>query len=262
MRPASSTTSGTRAPANPCWRINRSATSAPPLSTECDASTRRISMSLSNFSAPSPTVKIGTDLARSESSSSPIGARELSAPSLSTTRPGQRNRRRAPGAPARSPRRDRVSPALNVRSAALSMRCALDEKRNRRTMNFCLKRLEQRAVRRRRTRARPSRSAASRRDRRSACCASRRRARRRSCAAEPPRTAAASGGRGTSRAPRAPRRESRRAPSGRAACSCPGRRRSSGLPAPRSRRRPAAGSRPKRARRRRRCPSRTQSACT
>ena len=65
----------------------KSATSAPPLSTDGDVSTRWISMSLSNRSAPRPMVKIGTDFARSDSSSSPIGARELSAPSLTTTRP-------------------------------------------------------------------------------------------------------------------------------------------------------------------------------
>ncbi len=87
IAPPSSTTSGTRLPPKPRCRIERSATSEPPFNTECDASTRRISMSLSNLSAPNPTVNTGTERARSDSSSSPIGTRELSAPSESTTRP-------------------------------------------------------------------------------------------------------------------------------------------------------------------------------
>ena len=147
MRPPSSTTSGTRCAArSPCWRTSRSATSAPPLSTECDASTRWISMSLSNLSAPSPTAKIGTDFARSDSSSSPIGARELSAPSLSTTSPDS-------GTASSSWRACSiavptcVSPASNVRSGD-----AVDALRARREAEqpddeFLAQRLEERAVR-------------------------------------------------------------------------------------------------------------------
>ena len=92
-------------------------------------------MSLSNRSAPNPIVKIGTDFARNDNSSSPIGARRLSAPSDSTTNPDNgtaSNSCRACSMP--SPKC--VAFAENVRSAALSMRCAPAENLKRRTMNL------------------------------------------------------------------------------------------------------------------------------
>src|SRR3990172_8202818 len=86
-RPSSSTTSGTFAPANPRCRTSTSAITVLPSSTACALSTRRTSMSFSKRSAPIPTVNTGTDRARSVSSSSAMGVRALSAPSVSRTIP-------------------------------------------------------------------------------------------------------------------------------------------------------------------------------
>ena len=134
-RPSSSTISGTLAPPNPRWRTSTSATSVLPLSTDAEVSTRRTSMSRLNRSEPTPTANTGTCLERSESSSSAIGERELSAPSVSSTRPESGtisiSRRAASSAPP-----SLVSFASNLSVDGSSSRSAVAPKRNTFTWNF------------------------------------------------------------------------------------------------------------------------------
>ena len=202
-------------------------------------------MSLSNRSAPRPTVKIGTDFARSDSSSSPIGARELSAPSLSDDEPRQRNRVQLLARLLDCVADVRLAGVERQSRHALSMRCAPDEKRNSRTMNFFAQRLEQRAVRSAERVLDPSlrgfavavgdAHAPRVVDQHADVVALRNRRRQQQHRPEAGRPAAR----------RAPRRAARPAPTDRAACSCRARRRNSGPRARRSRPPRGAASTPK-----------------
>jgi len=87
IRPSSSTCSGIRFPLNPRCDTATFTTSDVPRVTDRGGSTRLTWMSRASASRPTPTVKTGTPAARSPTSGAASDARELSAPSLTTTTP-------------------------------------------------------------------------------------------------------------------------------------------------------------------------------
>ena len=183
-------------------------------------------MSLSNRSAPSPIVKIGTDFARSDEQLVADRRARVVGAVAQHDESGQRHR-----VELLTRLLDRVA---DVRLAGVERqtptRCRSAARRTRsgtRAPGISSAATRAARCRDRRTRARPTRCVAGRCDRRCACCANRRSARRRSCAAARRPTAAASAGRDTPAARRGRRRAARRVPIDRAACSWRARRRSS-----------------------------------
>ena len=158
-------------------------------------STRVTWMSCAKRSWPTPTVKTGIDRAFRLASGSSSAASDVSAPSVTMTRP-------ASGRPDSSSRArssawpSRVAVPSYFRSAALRDAIGGRGEAEEAQDESLRQRVEQRGLRSARAAAARTRCAAGRRDRRSSCCASRRSGRRGSSAAERRPSGSASAGTG------------------------------------------------------------------
>ena len=136
IRPSSSTVSGIVCPAYPVCDSTTSTTSAVPLRTLRGVSTRVTCTSRAKRSWPTPTVKTGIDRAFRLASVSSMAASDVSAPSLTMTRP-------ASGRPESSSRArssagaSRVAVPANLRSAADATRSDDEAKLKKRTTKRC-----------------------------------------------------------------------------------------------------------------------------
>ena len=181
-------------------------------------------MSLSKRSAPSPTVKIGTELRTKGKQFVSDRRTRIVCAIAQHHEPRQWHRveiltrlfDRRPSA---------FRSALKRRSATLSISLRRRRKAKQSHDELLSQCFEQCAVRPAERMLDPVAARPSHRDRRSACCVNRRSERRRSSAAELRRTTATSDGRGTPRERRAPRLECPQHPSIATACFSRGRRR-------------------------------------
>ena len=157
--------------------------------------TRSIWMSRGSCALPTPTVKTGSLSAFMPSRASPSAASLVSAPSDTSTTPdtgSPASSSRAPSSAGAEPRLRAVERQLVYRIEASGGRREPEHA----DQEALRQRLDQRAVRARRTAGGRTRRAPGRPSRESACCANRPGARRRRSAAAPRRGRPASGGRG------------------------------------------------------------------
>ena len=130
--PSSSTITETVSPSYPAWVTTTSTTSDEPVSTVLGGSARLTWMSRSKLSSPTATVYTGIPCACRGMSASANSSPELSAPSVTTTRPESGTEASSDRARSSAgPRRVRLP--VKLISEASSIRSVRDEKRKKRT---------------------------------------------------------------------------------------------------------------------------------